>query len=237
MEIELYKKPKNVTLIEGFPGFGLVSTIATEYLIEHTGAVQIGRIKIPEVPPLVAVHKGTIIEPLGIFYSKKYNLVILYALIPVNGFEWKIADAIHDLAKQLNAKEVIGLEGVNGQSGKPNAFYLTSGGKSCCAKMDCLKKISINKLDEGVVMGVTGALLLKKNLPVSCILAETSTGFPDSRAAAKVIEVLDTYLKLNVDYKPLIKKAEQFEAKIKGLVSKGKDAMEQKQEKELSYFG
>lgn len=230
MQIDLFKKPKGVTIIEGFPGFGLVSTIATEFLVEHTGAELIGRIKMEEVPPVVAVHKGNVVEPLGIFYSKKYNLVILYALVPVKGFEWKIAKAIQELSKQLQAKEIIGIEGVGGISGKNKTYYLAN-------KASKFKKIKIEPLKEGIIVGVTGALLLKKKLPVSCIFAETKMGLPDSRAAAKIIEILDGYLNLKIDYKPLIKKAEQFELKIKGLVAKGKSAIKQKSKKELSYFG
>ena len=228
MEIELTKKPKNVTIIEGFPGFGLVSTISTEYLVQHTNAKQIGRIKIKEVPPVVAVHKGSVIEPIGIFYSKKYNLIILYALVPVKNFEWKIADVIEKLAKQLNAKEIISIEGVAGPGDE--IYYLTN-------KKDNLGKLNLNKLKEGIVVGVTGALLLKQKLPVSCIFAETKTGLPDSRAAAKVIKVLDDYLNLKIDYRPLIKKAEEFEGKIKNLISKSKEVLKQKEKKNLSYFG
>lgn len=229
MEIELLKKPRGVTIVEGFPGFGLISTIATEYLVQHTNAEQIGRIKLEEVPPVVAVHKGKVIEPIGIFYSKKHNLVILYALVPVKGYEWKIANIIERLSKQLGAKEVISIEGVSGLTGR-KTYYLTN-------KKDSFGKLELEKLKEGIVVGVTGALLLKKNLPVSCIFAETKSGFPDSRAAAKVIEILDNYLNLKIDYKPLIKKAEEFENKIKNLVSKSKSIIKQKEKKELSYFG
>jgi uncharacterized protein (TIGR00161 family) len=230
MQIELFKKPKGVTIIEGFPGFGFVSTIATEFLVEHTGAELIGRIKIEEIPPVIAIHKSAVVEPVGIFYSKKYNLVIVYALVPVSGYEWKLANMIQELAKQLNAKEIIGLEGVGGKENANNIYYLAN-------KSDKFKKIKIERLNEGIVMGVTGALLLKKKLPVSCIFAETGMGLPDSRAAAKVIEVLDDYLNLKIDYKPLLKKAEEFESKVKGIISKSKNAVDQKDKKALDYFG
>ncbi len=229
MEIELSKKPRGVTIIEGFPGFGLVSTIATEYLVQHMGAEQIGRIKIEEIPPVVAVHKGCIVEPIGIFYSKKYNIIILYALVPVKGYEWRIASIIEKLSKQLDAKEIISIEGVAGSNGK-NIYYLTN-------KKGWFGKSNLKRLKEGIVVGVTGALLLKKKLPVTCIFAETRTGLPDSRAAAKVIEILDNYLNLKIDYKPLIKKAEEFEGKIRNLISKSKSVIKQKEKKELSYFG
>ena len=45
-------------------------------------------------------------------------------------------------------------------------------------------------------MGVSGALLLKAEVPLSCFFAETHSSLPDSRAAAKIIEVLDKYLYL-----------------------------------------
>ena len=60
---------------------------------------------------------------------------------------------------------------------------------------------------------------------------------PDSRAAAKLIETLDKILGLKVDYKPLIKKAEEFEKKLKSLLQQSKTVINKKQQKELDYFG
>ena len=232
MELILDKKPKNVIIIEGFPGFGLVSTIATEYLISHINADQIGKIVIEEIPPIIAVHSGQIIEPIGIFYSKKYNLVVLHALASVNGFEWEISKKVAELAKQLTAKEIICIEGIGSVSETNNAFYISD---KNAKKFE--NKIGLTKLKEGIIMGVSGALMLNKNLNISCIFAETHSNLPDSRAAAKIIEVLDKYLELKVDTKPLIKKAEAFEIKIKDIMEQGKAASEQKQKKELSYLG
>ena len=232
MELVLDKKPKNATIIEGFPGFGLVSTITTEYLISHLNAQQIGKIEFEELPPVVAVHGGDVIEPIGIFYAKKYNLVILHALTSVNGFEWNIAKKVTELSKILNAKEIICIEGVGSVSETNNVYYLS---ESFSSKI--IKKTNIKELKEGIIMGVSGALMVNRRLPTSCFFSETHSNLPDSRAAAKLIEVLDKYLGLKVDPKPLIKKAEEFETKIKGLIEKSKEATEEKERKELSYLG
>ena len=74
---------------------------------------------------------------------------------------------------------------------------------------------------------------------MTCVLVETHTKLPDSRGAAKIIEVLDSYLKLNVNPKPLVKKAEQFEEKLKQIMSKTKKAVEVKEQKQedLDYLG
>lgn len=238
MKINLTKKPKNSIVIEGFPGFGLVGTIATEFLIEHLGAKQIGNIEMEDVPPVTAIHESNVVDPLGIFYDKKHNIIILHALTSVANVEWKLADIIVKLAKDAKAKEVICLEGVGFSSDnltdvkKVDAYYFTNN------KKDSFKKTGFKPLKEGIIMGVTGALLLKKkDIKLSCIFAETHSSLPDSRAAAKVIEVLDKYLGLKVDYKPLIEKAEKFEDKIKGLLEQSKNMTEQKQQKELSYLG
>ena len=102
MRYELKTKPKSPIIVEGFPGFGLVGTIATEYLIKHLDAKPIGYIRIPEIPPVIAVHQGTAIEPLGIFYSKKHNLVILHALANVTGLEWEVSELLVKMAKELS---------------------------------------------------------------------------------------------------------------------------------------
>ena len=227
MKIILKKRPNKPTIIEGFPGFGLVGTIAVEYLLDHLEVESIGRIEIQESPPMVAVHKGNIVEPLGIFYNKQYNLIIIHALTAVKGKEWRLARAIH----KLNAKEIISLEGVGapGMAKKSGSYYIS--------KNKALEKTGVQPLKEGIIMGVTGALLLSKKANISAIFAETHSALPDSRAAAKVIEALDKYLGLNVDYRPLLKKAELFESKLKGLLKKGQVATNAKDKKELSYLG
>lgn len=232
MKIELKKKPKNVIIIEGFPGFGLVGTISTEFLIDHLGAKQIGSIWLEDLAPLLMVHDGKAIDPLGIFYDKKHNLVILHAMTNIKGLEWKLAESLDELCKQLKAKEVISIEGVGAITAASNggAFYYSENKR--------WEKIGVELLKEGIVIGVTAALMVKlKCAPLSCVFAETSTGLPDSRAAAKIIEVLDKYLNLKVDYKPLLKKAAEFENKVKGLMEKSKEATNIKEKKELSYLG
>ena len=88
-------------------------------------------------------------------------------------------------------------------------------------------------------MGITSSLMVmaKENIPLTCLFAEAQTNMPDSKAAAKVIETLDKYLGLNVDYKPLLKQAEEFEGKLKQLMEKGVTAQKQQDRKTLSYVG
>lgn len=231
MKVILEKRPKNATIISGFPGFGLVGTITTEFLIKHLNAVPIGKIRVDEVAPVIAIHNGEPVEPLGIFYDKKYKLIILHALGGIDGIEWKLSDLIVKTAKELDVKEIVSVEGVgsNNPTEESKAFYLGS--------KNVLKQKGVDKLQEGIIVGVTGALLLRKDVNITSIFAETHSQLPDSRAAAKVIEVLDKYLGLKVDYKPLIKNAEKFESKIKEVMDKKKEATILKEDKKLSYFG
>lgn len=234
MKIELTEKPKNPIIIEGFPGFGLVGTIATEFLIKHLNAKKIGKIWSEELLPIAAVHESKIIEPLGIFYDRKHNLVIIHALSAVRGLEWKISTSILELADTLKAKEIISLEaiGTEEQNGM-RAFYFTTQDN----KKKLFESYGLQQLKEGMIMGVTGALLLKKTDIVSAFFIESHVGLGDSKAAAKVIEILDKYLGLKVDFKPLLKAAEQFESKLKEIMEKGKKSAVQQKRKELSYLG
>ncbi|MFH0868246.1 MAG: PAC2 family protein [Candidatus Woesearchaeota archaeon] len=236
MQIKLSKKPKNCKLIEGFPGFGLVGTIASEFLLEHLKFEKIGKIIFDEMPATIAIHEGKVVEPLGIFYNKKYNLVLLHAITASSGMEWKLSDMVAELSKQLGAKEIISLEGVgsNEETIASRVFFYSDNEKNKAK----FKKIKIEPLKEGIIIGVTGAVLVRaEKIPVSCIFAETHTSLPDSKAAAKIIEVLDQYLGLNVDYKPLLVQAEKFESKLRGLLMEGQKAQQLSEKKKLSYVG
>jgi uncharacterized protein len=236
MQIKLWKKPNKPILIEGFPGFGLVGTIASEFLIDHLKTEMIGKIMFEDTPPVVAIHQSKVVEPLGIFYCKKYNIVILHAITASGGFEWKLADILVDLAKQLNAKEIVSLEGVGstGLKASSSSFYYTN----MEGKKKVLENIGLKPLKEGIIMGVTGALMLKVDgRPLCCMFADTASNLPDSKAAARIIESLDKYLGLKVDPKPLLQQAVKFEEKLKGILGSSQKAQEMSEKKKLSYVG
>ena len=234
MNIELWEKPKKgAVLIEGFPGFGLVSTIATEYLIDHLDAKLIGKISSEKMPAMVAIHKGQVIEPVGIFYDEKNNIVIVRAIANISGMEWDITENLIKLAEEIKAKEIISIEGISSDNKppEPEAFFFTKNEE----RKKRFNALNIKELDEGIIVGVTSALLIK--MPeTTFIFTEATSELPDSRAAAKVIEILDNYLKLKVDFKPLFKKAEDFESKIKEILMKAKEMPHLKERKE-TYFG
>ena len=232
MEIKLSKKPKKPVIIEGFPGFGLIGTIATEFLIEHLKAEHIGDFVFNEMPPTLAIHKGKMINPMGVFYDRKTNIIILHTILNITGNEWKVADAIEDMAKKLKAREIISIEGVSSPvpSNETNVYHY------CRKSKDCFEGLA-KPLKESIIMGVTAALMLRSKAPLTGFFAETHSQLPDSKAAAKIIEVLDKYLRLNVDYKPLLKQAEEFEQKFKKILEQTTAAGKERDKKALSYVG
>ena len=234
MKLILNKKPKNVTIIEGFPGFGLIGTIATEFLMEHLETEKIGIVEMEEIPAMIAIHDNKVIEPISFHYNKKHNVVLVHAINVGKNLGWKLADIISQLAKDLSAKEIISLEGV----GSPNAeqgriFYYSTKGNDVAKR---LKGIA-NPLNEGIIVGATSALLLKTKRKINAFFADTHSQLPDSNAAAKLIELLDSYLNLKVDPKPLYETAKKFEEKLKGIMEQGGKTQEEVKKKQMSYVG
>lgn len=230
------KKVQSPTVIEGFPGFGLVSTIATGFLIDHLACEQIGSYWFETGQPTIAVHGCKLVDPIGVYYNKKHNIVIVHSIAPVQGMEWNAADIVLDVAKQVGAKEIITLEGVGSTDPNTRGFFYTS---NASAKKK-FEKMGIECLGEGIIVGVTSALLLKAKAVkanITSFFAETHSQLPDSKAAAKIVELLDQYLGLNVNYKPLLKQAEEFEQKIRGILSKSEKAKELQERKDISYVG
>ena len=233
MDIKLTKKPQKCRIIDGFPGFGLIGTISTEFLIEHLKAEKIGAFHYDELPATVAIHSGKLVDPMGIFYNKKYSIIILHTILNSIGLEWKLGKAILKMAKDLNATEIISLEGVSSPqvTESEKVFYFSN------TKSKKLPKMDIEPLKESIIVGVSAALMLHSKMPLTCFFAETKTEMPDSKAASNIIKTLDSYLGLKVDYKPLLKQAEEFEQKFKTILKQSSLAAKERDKKQMSYLG
>ena len=232
---KLYKKPKKTTVITGFPGFGLVGTIATEFLIEHLKTEQIGKMWLENTTAVVAIHNEQLVNPIGIFYNEEHNILIIHGIAANPGTEWEISGEISKLVDELEANEVIALEGVGTQNPKedPEVYYFSTLEET----KSKFKGFGLKSLKEGIVMGVTSALLVKVERPMSSLFVESHADLPDSKAAALLIGALDKYISLGVDEAPLLESAKLFEKKLKNLIEKSKEAQDQREKKMLSYMG
>jgi uncharacterized protein len=232
--MDLKKRPQNPIVITGFPGFGLVGSIATEFLIEHCACEMIGSHHFEKMPATIAVHEGKIINPVNIYFSADKNIVIVHGITGGQGMEWEYADFVLKLADELKAKEIISLEGV-GSANQENTkvFHLVSEE----AKKEQMKQLGIGELREGIIVGVTSALLMKSTFPIVALFAETHSELPDSKASAHIIETLNKYLSLNIDINPLLAQAQKFEDKLNKILKQGSDVQDQMKKKQLSYVG
>ena len=243
MTLTLKKTLKNVTIVQGYPGFGLVGTIATEYMLEHLEMEPVGRILLEEQPALIAIHEGKVVEPIGLFYNKEHNLLIVHAINATTGMEWAIAQTVIELAKKTSAKEIVSIEGVGSpdspiEEGEQEYRVFSFSNRKERAKT--FDKLGFAPLREGIIMGVTSAILLLggEEFAISCIFGETRTHLPDSKAAANVLTALSKYLRVKVDINPLLKSAEKFEEKLKTVLEHSKAASAtRRSKKDLTYLG
>lgn len=228
------KPPKGAIVIEGFPGLGLVGTIATGFLLDHLKCEKIGSYYFEDPPATLAVHACTLVDPIGIFYNKEHNIVVVHAITSAAGMEFKAADLILDLCDQIKASELITLEGVGSTDGAETRGFFYTDHKQLYKTME---KLGIECLGEGIIVGVTAALVMRKRITTLSLFAETHSKLPDSKAAAKIIEILDKFLDLDVNYEPLLKQAQEFEKKLKGMIQQTMKAQEMQEQKQVRYIG
>ncbi|MGM5482117.1 MAG: proteasome assembly chaperone family protein [Nanobdellota archaeon] len=235
MAIELSKKPHNPIIVQGFPGFGLVGTITTEFLIRHCKCELIGRKWFEELPAALAIHNGDIINPIGIYYNEEYNLVIIHSISAGQGIEWKMADFLQELGDELEAKEFLCLEGVAStqEHDVPSVYYYTTDQQ----REEYLKDKGLSRLNEGVMMGVTPALMLKTKRQLSSLFVESHSEYPDSKGAAELIKALDKVLNLKIDPEPLLESAKKFEKNFNKIIEQSQTAQKISKKKQLDYLG
>ena len=119
--------------------------------------------------------------------------------------------------------------------GKPDTRSFSHGGVNfrhheevgaTASTRERLEKMGVPLLSQGVVAGMTGVLLgecRRRGLDTFAILAEANgppgAGLPDARAAARIIEKLDSLLpNLSLPTEPLIEEAERIEEQIKEML-------------------
>src|SRR5512136_430633 len=77
--------PENGAVLMGFPGSGLVGTIALQYMVDQLGFEQVGSMNSRFFPPLAMMNKGLINDPVRIYAKRQgdTNIAAIVADIPI----------------------------------------------------------------------------------------------------------------------------------------------------------
>jgi uncharacterized protein len=220
-EIILTKKVnlKDYILIEGFPGIGLVGTIAAGYIVEKRNMEPIGYITSDKFPPMTTIHAGKPYFPARIYRDRKGDFCVLFAefVVPANSVH-DLSELILNFAKQKGIKQIVSLAGMSSQKeASPDIFGIASNEEMA----NYLKVKKIKLIQEGVTTGVSGVLLAKcasQDFPAFSLLAESKGGYPDPRASAILLSKLDSLIGLKVDTKALLEEAGVIETKMKKMI-------------------
>jgi uncharacterized protein len=209
---------RGATIIDGFPSVGLVSTITANYLIDVLELEQIGIMDSEHFPTVSIVRNAVPMYPVRI-YAGRGVCIFISEFQPAPKLIRPIAERIMEFARAKGCKTIISPEGLvvegDGTPGDVHVFALGSTEET----RKTLEKHSLQQFANGIITGVSGVLLnLGKKLNVNAIsiLAEANPNYPDARAAAKVIEVIDTLLEdVKIDVKPLYSEAENIERTLR----------------------
>ena len=230
------------TVIDGFPSVGLVSSIVANYLINTLNLTQIGIMDSIYFPTVSLVRDGVPQNPVRIYAGEKVGtgpqsqdqlVVFISEFQPPANLVKPIASTILDWAEDQRCKLLVSPEGlvidrdsveIEGEDESEIDVY---GVGSTDWIREELSKHNVSEFSEGVITGVAGVLLnegKRRDFNVATLLAEAHPDYPDARAAAKVIEMIDKLmLHIDLDAKPLYQEAERIEAQLKTIHKQTKE--------------
>jgi uncharacterized protein len=208
------KKLAGYTIVEGFPGMGLVGTIAAKYIVEKMGFEQIGFIDSDIFIPLIRIHKGIPLHPSRIYANDSLKMAVLVSeqIIPRNLIH-RFGEATIAWVREKGIKRIVSLAGINTGDAKDKSVY---GIASNARSKKMLEEAGIKVINEGITTGVTAMMLLElqdEDTEAVSIMGPVSIG-ADYKAAAELIEKVSGLLKLEIDVKPLLKEAQETEKEL-----------------------
>lgn len=239
-EIQIYEIKrmdlKGSTIINGFPGVGLVSSIVANYLVNSLNLEQIGLMDSNLFPTVSLIRNSEPHHPVRIYAGTSPgkpsdNLVVFISEFqPPQSIVKPIAETLIDWAQDQWCSLIMCPEGLvieKEEGAAPDAeekAVRVYGVGSTLRARELIIEPNVLPFSEGVITGVAGILLnegKRRNFDVISLLAEAQQDYPDARAAAKIIEIIDRLmLHTRLDAKPLYREAERIEAQIRAVQSK-----------------
>ncbi|MEM2839908.1 MAG: PAC2 family protein [Thermoplasmata archaeon] len=220
-------------LIAGFPGVGLTSTIATNFVVDSLKMEHAGYMISDKLPPAAIVQSGIPMYPVRFYKKDKLMILLSDFALPIQLSKMMSDTLLNWNGSRKKFKAIITLEGLMAEPTAEEKEIRVFGVGSTPAAREWLKKTDVEIFDHGWITGISGLLLsegsrLKRD--VVCLLADANPMYPDARSAAKLVETVDKLLpEVEIDLKPLYEEAAKIEENIKQQMEKAKEILAARQ--------
>ncbi len=224
----------DLVVLLGFPGSGLVGSIALSHMIDELEFEHIGNITSKYFPPLAMMVDGLVNAPMRIYQKDRYILII--SDVPIHPMIcYEVGSGILGWLSAFPVHEVVVVAGIVTNDVEKRVFGVATDQTGLDMISD---KTEI--LPMGSITGMAGAVLTecKVNGLLAIGLLGESVNAPDPRAAASVMAVLNKMYEFNVSIDPLIEQATEIEASLQQMADQVEQAEQQPLKKEnLPMYG
>ncbi|QHN07012.1 proteasome assembly chaperone family protein [Methanothermobacter sp. THM-1] len=206
---------EDAVVLEGSPGVGLIGNIVGWLLVEDLKMREIGYIDSKYFPPLAVLYRGVAIHPFRIYEGEGIVLFLSDFILPP-AVVYDMTNAIVEWMERNRSHELITF---NSMVVREKSQPVAGAGNS----QDVIQRLAdlgIPIVPFGNLNGISGTLLTRcavRDIHASCLFAEILNPYPDPRAAAAVVDVLNSMLGTSIDPEPLLQEAQAIESRLKKL--------------------
>jgi len=205
------------TLIEGFPGLGLVASIAVDQITTQLDLEYYGQLRCPELPPVASYNDGRVQDLVRVYAGSDPAVMTLQSdlMIPPNAFDQMSECVLSDLAPEFD--RAIFLAGAPARNEEEIGEVI---GIATDDRMESEVGDAGIELAEGsgLVGGVTGALVdacYERGVPAVVLVVKAHPQLPDPGAARSVIEnAIEPLVDFDVDTTELQEQSDQIQAQL-----------------------
>jgi len=237
-------RPKSAILFTGLPGIGLVGKIAIDHLIMQLKPEKIAEIVSDSFPPSIRTQ-GAILDLIKdeIYYVKVAGKEFLFLAGPVQPTldfragsaqeHFEFAEAIVKAVKELNAREVYTLAGLDIRERRMNSHPKVIIAATSKKVLESWKEVGVVvDKNEGLISGAAGLIIgiAKQNgIEGACLMGETSSQLylGDHGSAKAMLELLVKKFKFKLNLAELEKEAKNIEEAFSKLTQQLKEQVEQ----------
>lgn len=225
---------EDIIVLLGFPGSGLVGSIALAHMIDELKFEHVGNVTSKYFPPLAMMVDGIVNAPMRIFQKDRFVLIV--SDVPIHpAICYEVGNGILEWLSAFPVSKVVVVAGIVTNDVEKRVFGVATEK----AGLDMISdKTEI--LPMGSVTGIAGTVLTecKVNGLLAIGLMGESVNAPDPRAAAAVMTVLNELFEFNVSIDPLIEQATEIEASLQQMAEQVEQAEQQPIKKEnLPMYG